>query len=123
MEHAHRYAATTRASGKSDHQAHRLALVRSARPLATWQRPRPVAENCGGEAPWPRRIGLGPRDPRDGRLRGGACGQMEKSTAGKFHFEPPSLKCGRRDVLFRLDVRRLDDRPPLLDLSPLLGCE
>src|SRR5262245_24215061 len=25
--------------------------------------------------------------------------------------------------LFRLDVRRLDDRPPLLDLSPLLCCE
>src|SRR5215467_2219880 len=34
---------------------------------------------------------------------------------------PPSLKCGRRDALFRLDVRRLDDRPPFLDLGLLIG--
>src|SRR5262245_34163063 len=37
----------------------------------------------------PRRIGLRPREARPGRERGGACSQMEKSTAGKFHFEPP----------------------------------
>jgi len=29
-------------------------------------------------------------DPRDGRQRGSARGQMEKISAGKFHFEPPS---------------------------------
>ena len=28
-------------------------------------------------------------DPRDGRQRGSARGQMEKISAGKFHFEPP----------------------------------
>jgi hypothetical protein len=29
------------------------------------------------------------RDTRDGRQRGSACGQMQKISAGKFHFEPP----------------------------------
>src|SRR5215472_15007694 len=28
-------------------------------------------------------------DPRDARQRGSACCQMEKTSAGKFHFEPP----------------------------------
>ena len=37
------------------------------------------------------RIGLRPRNVRDGRQRGSACGQMQKISAGKFHFEPPSL--------------------------------
>jgi len=33
---------------------------------------------------------LRPRDPRYGRQRGGAGGQMQKfSAVGKFHFEPP----------------------------------
>src|SRR6516165_1543398 len=36
---------------------------------------------------------------------------------------PPSLQCGRRDASFRLDVRRLDDRPPLLQLGPLKSAE
>ena len=43
MEHAHRYAATTRASGKSDHQAHRVRRIDlrlcDPRDLATWERP------------------------------------------------------------------------------------
>ncbi len=38
----------------------------------------------------PRWIGLRPRDARHGRQRGSARGQMEKISAGKFHFEPPS---------------------------------
>src|SRR6266699_2639308 len=39
----------------------------------------------------PRRIGLRARDPRDGRQRGSAGGQMQKlSAVRKFHFEPPS---------------------------------
>src|SRR5215831_11363321 len=38
----------------------------------------------------PRRIGLRPSETRHGRQRGGAHGQMEKNSAGKFHFEPPS---------------------------------
>src|SRR5262245_31296112 len=37
----------------------------------------------------PRRIGLRPRETRHDRQRGGARGQMQKSTTGKFHFEPP----------------------------------
>src|SRR5262249_39989704 len=48
---------------------------------------------------------------------------MQKMSAGKFHSEPPSLKRGRRDALFRLDVRRLDDRPPLLDFGLVKGAE
>src|SRR6516225_6907891 len=37
----------------------------------------------------PRRIGLRPRDARDARQHGSACGQTEKISAGKFHFAPP----------------------------------
>ena len=33
---------------------------------------------------------LYPRDPRYGRQRGSARGQMQKISAGKFHFERPS---------------------------------
>jgi hypothetical protein len=36
-----------------------------------------------------RRIGLRPRDTRHRRQRGSAYGQMEKLSAGKFHFDPP----------------------------------
>ena len=47
---------------------------------------------AGGEADddvhRPRRIGLRPGDPRDGRQRGSARGQMQKIPAGKFHFGP-----------------------------------
>src|SRR6516164_6971954 len=35
--------------------------------------------------------GLRPRDPRHYWQRGSARGQMQKVSAGKFHFEPPSL--------------------------------
>src|SRR5262249_45006518 len=38
----------------------------------------------------PRRIGLRPSYPRHGRQRGSGCCQMQKISAGKFHFEPPS---------------------------------
>src|SRR5262249_4906360 len=37
-----------------------------------------------------RRIGLRPREARDGRQRGSARGQMQKISAGEVHFEPPS---------------------------------
>src|SRR5439155_732095 len=37
----------------------------------------------------PCRIGLRPPDPRDRRQRGSARGQMQKSTAGKFHGTLP----------------------------------
>jgi hypothetical protein len=38
-----------------------------------------------------QRIGLRHRDPRYGRQRGGARGQMQKlPSVGKFHSEPPS---------------------------------
>src|SRR5215467_11536293 len=39
----------------------------------------------------PRRISLRPSEARDGRERGSARCQMQKISAGKFHFEPPSL--------------------------------
>src|SRR5262249_25017645 len=43
----------------------------------------------------PRRIGLRPRKPRDGRERGGAGGQLQKLVSvGKFHHVA-SLKCYR----------------------------
>src|SRR5262249_40156802 len=48
------------ASGKADQQAHR-----------------------------PRGIGLRPSDTRYGRQRDSARGQMQKTSAGKFHSEPP----------------------------------
>src|SRR5215831_3395231 len=41
-------------------------------------------------AHWPRRIGLRPRDPRHRRQRGSARCEMQKLSAGKFHFELPS---------------------------------
>src|SRR5262249_46553802 len=37
----------------------------------------------------PRRIGLRPRNPRRHRQRGSAGSQIQKISAGKFHFEPP----------------------------------
>src|SRR5262245_11648207 len=40
-------------------------------------------------AHWPRRIGLRPSETRGGRQRGRARCQMEKISAGKFHFAPP----------------------------------
>src|SRR5438046_3036534 len=36
----------------------------------------------------PRRIGLRPRHARDGRQRDSASGQMQKSSARKFHRSP-----------------------------------
>src|SRR5215510_13965713 len=38
----------------------------------------------------PRRIRLCPRDARQSRKRGSARCKMQKISAGKFHFEPPS---------------------------------
>src|SRR5262249_11736173 len=38
----------------------------------------------------PRRVGLRESDARDDRQRGGARGQTEKISAGKFHLNPPS---------------------------------
>src|SRR5262249_14779756 len=38
----------------------------------------------------PRRIGLRESEARCDRKRGSARGQMQKISAGKFHFEPPS---------------------------------
>src|SRR5262245_10357952 len=38
----------------------------------------------------PRRVGLRPRDPRQRQQRGSVHGQMQKISAGKFHFQPPS---------------------------------
>src|SRR5262249_20674504 len=40
----------------------------------------------------PRRIALRPRSARHGRQRGSARGQMQKLTAGKFHWVSPNEK-------------------------------
>ena len=54
-------------------------------------------------------------DPRDGRQRGSARGQMQKISAGKFHFEPPFTSfdhlAGAREHRFREgDAERLSGR-------------
>src|SRR5262249_19883515 len=53
-----------------------------------------VGATSGGksdnDAHRPRRIRSRPRNARHCRQRGSARGQMEKTSAGKFHFEPPS---------------------------------
>src|SRR5262245_3329203 len=45
----------------------------------------------------PRRIGLCPSDARQGWQRGSACGQMQKSSAWKFHSSPSAgaIRWGR----------------------------
>src|SRR5262249_27728252 len=50
----------------------------------------PASRKADDDAHRPRRIDLRRRDARHSRQRGSACGQMQKSAAGKFHFEPPS---------------------------------
>ena len=69
-------------------------LTEPLREPLTYQARRDVRTASGREANndahRPRRIGLRPRDPRDGRQRGSARGEMEKISARKFHFEPPS---------------------------------
>ena len=42
------------------------------------------------EPDWPRRIGLRSRNGCHGRQRGGACGEMQKLAAGRFHGDDPS---------------------------------
>jgi hypothetical protein len=49
---------------------------------------RPASGKADNDAHRPRQIGLRPRDPRDGRKRGSAGGQMQKLPAGKFHNIP-----------------------------------
>jgi len=52
-----------------------------------------VGRSAGGEADdnphRPRRIGLRPCDARHGGQRGSAGGQMQKISAGKFHWRHP----------------------------------
>src|SRR5262249_2829009 len=50
---------------------------------------RPTWREWDNDCDGPRRIALRPRDPSRGRPRGSAGGQMQKLSAGKFHFEPP----------------------------------
>src|SRR5215471_2427971 len=51
-----------------------------------------ASRKADDDAHRPRRIDLRRRDARHRRKRGSASGQMQKSAAGKFHFEPPSQK-------------------------------
>src|ERR1700757_1931976 len=65
-------------------------LPHSLRQPLTYQARKPVSYATGGEPhddpPRPRWIGLRPSNPRHGRERGGAGGQMQKISAGKFHL-------------------------------------
>ena len=67
-------------------------------------------------------ISLRPRDPRCRRERGGARCEMEKISRGSFIWFFPEMLNDELD-LFSLDVRGLEDRPPLLDLGLLKGAE
>src|SRR5262249_59505242 len=50
---------------------------------------RKAGREANDDAHRPRRIGLRPRDPRYGRQRGSAGGEMQKlSSVGKFHAAP-----------------------------------
>src|SRR5262249_498332 len=53
-----------------------------------------------------RRIGLRSRKPRHGRHRSSARGQMQKLSAGKFHFEPPSRLTSLDHLVGAHDERR-----------------
>src|SRR5262249_56520811 len=63
LSHQARDDVTCAAGGKADNDAHR-----------------------------PRRIGLRPSKARHGWQRGSASGQMQKFSAGKFHFDPSLVK-------------------------------
>src|SRR5262249_137800 len=68
-------------------------LAKPLRQPLTQQAADHVLRAAGGKADEqthrPRRISLRRSDTRDRRERGSAPGQMEKISAGKFHFEPP----------------------------------
>ena len=59
----------------------------------------------------------------DGRQRGSARGQMQKLLGGEVSscFFPEMLN--DEPDSFSLDIRGLEDRPPLLDLSLVVGRE
>jgi hypothetical protein len=61
---------------------------------------------------WRRRIDLRPIRGAAGSAAAPAC-QMQKTGTWNFHGVP-SLNDGRCVCLLSLDLRRLDDRPPLL---------
>src|SRR6516162_2384948 len=64
----------------------------------------------------PRRIGLRPSDAGCGRKRGSARCQMQKISAGKFHFEPPLRpfpSIGYRVYVFAPTGRRAVNTEPL----------
>src|SRR5215510_4489117 len=48
-----------------------------------------ASRKAGDQAHWPRWIGLRHRNTRHRRQRGSARCEMEKISAGKFHFKPP----------------------------------
>src|SRR5262249_51660572 len=69
-------------------------LTEPLRKPLTYQARRDVRTASGREANndahRPRWIGLRPSNMRHGRERGSARCEMQKLSAGKFHFEPPS---------------------------------
>src|SRR5262249_4819643 len=59
----------------------------------------------------PRRVGLRPRDTRHRRQRGGARGQTEKISPGKFHFEPCLSLAASRVAAWMCDPELPSNRP------------
>src|SRR5262245_44734782 len=65
----------------------------------------------------PRRVGLRPCNTRHGRQRRRARGQMQKSSAGKFHSALPAFRATNPfTASLRLDVRGPDHFAPLLSI-------
>ncbi len=58
----------------------------------------PAGRKSDDRAHRTRRIGLCPRDPRNGRQRSSTCCQVQKFAAGKSHGVP-FLKCGARRLI------------------------
>src|SRR5262249_35316231 len=69
-------------------------LAKSLRQHLTYEARDDVRRTTGRKADdnthWPRRIGLRPRDARDGGQHGSPCCEMQKPTAGEVPLEPPS---------------------------------
>src|SRR5262245_41984747 len=79
-----------------------------------------TGRKCNHRPHRPRWIGLRPSQARHGRQRGSACCQMQKLSAGKFHFAPPTrftngpMRTDRTGIPHRRDWprRRLAFLPP-----------
>jgi hypothetical protein len=78
---------------RPDHILDDELLPERAREVLTDDAANNVGRSAGSErndhSDRPRRIGLRASDARDNRQRGGASGQVQKISAGEFHWHPP----------------------------------